>query len=208
MKCKALRIRSAATKLRGVGIPEIGTLEALEGARWSKIYRNLYRDGVDSGMPGPPSYFTRRRDGIPVPSLSKFMAGYAKIFKLKLSSKTLENSYLVMNRQIWTNIKQFYSTAGGEEQSRPECTLCGMPETTTHFMFECEEYSEPLWTKLESIINEMLAVNALGDNLHIRLHAYNIMYNTMIVMSMCYDMSYDTVTVRQCNPKNMKIIIL
>jgi hypothetical protein len=48
-------------------------------------------------------------------------------------------------------------------------------------MFECEEYSEPLWTKLESIINEMLAVNALGDNLHIRLHAYNIMYNCDIV---------------------------
>jgi hypothetical protein len=56
-------------------------------------------------MPGPLSFFTRRRHGIPVPALDQFMTGYKNLFKMDIPSKTLQNSYLVMNRQVWTNEK-------------------------------------------------------------------------------------------------------
>jgi hypothetical protein len=51
-------------------------------------------------MPGPLSIFTRRRDGTPVPALDQFMTGYKNLFKMDIPSKTLKNSYLVMNRQV------------------------------------------------------------------------------------------------------------
>jgi len=55
--------------------PGSGTLVALDRLRWSNADRKMHRKGIDGGMPGPPFYFTRRRDGIPVPSLPKFIAG-------------------------------------------------------------------------------------------------------------------------------------
>ncbi len=73
------------------------------------LYRKLCRKSVDALIQGPPSFYTRRRDGIPVPPLDWFMTGYKNFFKMDIPSKTLENSYLVMNRQIWTNEKSFSS---------------------------------------------------------------------------------------------------
>ncbi len=58
----------------------------------------MSRDNKDATLPGPPSYFTRRRDGIPVPPLDQFMNEYRNLFKMDIPSKTLENSYLLMNR--------------------------------------------------------------------------------------------------------------
>ena len=111
-KCRVLRSRLAKMLGTDESAPTISSLEALDRLRWSNIYRKMHRNCIDQGMPGPPSYFTGRRDGIPVPPLHKFMAGYQKLFKLKIHSKTLENSYLVMNRQIWTNLKQYLSSGG------------------------------------------------------------------------------------------------
>jgi hypothetical protein len=71
-------------------------------------------------------FFTRRRDGILIPTLGLFMSGYRNLFKLDIPSKTLENSYLVMNRQIWTNQKNFLSRDGepGEAGLDGVCKLC------------------------------------------------------------------------------------
>ncbi len=38
--------------------------------------QNYEQKNIENDIPGPPTYFTRRRDGIPVPSLHRFMGGY------------------------------------------------------------------------------------------------------------------------------------
>jgi hypothetical protein len=48
--------------------------------------QNYEKKNIDNDIPGPPTYFTRRRDGIPVPSMHQFMGGYNYLFTLKLSS--------------------------------------------------------------------------------------------------------------------------
>jgi hypothetical protein len=51
-------------------------LQNIGGMRSSGLYRHMRRGAQDSSMPGPPSYFTRRRDGIPMPNLSLLLRGY------------------------------------------------------------------------------------------------------------------------------------
>jgi hypothetical protein len=75
-------------------------VQITERMKYSGLFRKLTREARDAMYPRPPSFFTRQRDGIPVPALGLFMTGYRNLFKLDISSKTLENSYLVMNRQI------------------------------------------------------------------------------------------------------------
>jgi hypothetical protein len=74
-----------------------------EGLKYLGLFRKLSWEARDPLYPGPPSYFPRRKDGIPVPALEMFMTGYRNLFKFEIPSQTLENSYLVMNRQVWTN---------------------------------------------------------------------------------------------------------
>ncbi len=131
-------------------------------------------------MPGPPSYFTRKRDGIPVPSLSLFMKGYRNLFTMDISSTKLENSFLLMNRQTRTNEECFLSRMDGmDEPSEPSCALCGERENTMHLMFEGEYYSEPLWKLLEIILNETMS--RTNDNERptnrIQIHAFLVLYS-------------------------------
>jgi hypothetical protein len=49
---------------------------------------------LEQSLPGPPPFFTRQRDGIPVPVLDVFMTGHRNLFKMDIPSKTLETSYL------------------------------------------------------------------------------------------------------------------
>ncbi len=64
----------------------------------------IIHGGVGGRGPRSPSYITRRGgDGIPVPALHKFMQGYKNLLKHNVPAKTITNSFLVMNRQIWTN---------------------------------------------------------------------------------------------------------
>jgi hypothetical protein len=131
-------------------------------------------------QPGPPSFFTRRRDGIPVPTLGVFMSGYRNLFKLDIPSKTLENSYLIMNRQIWTNQKNALSRERepGGDVTDGLCKLCRERETTMHLMFECSSYSEPLWTLVGNLVKETIRTMSNGEiEFNGRLHAYLVMYN-------------------------------
>jgi hypothetical protein len=177
IKCKNLRV-----KLRGrplsTGMVIGNFLQVTAGMKYSGLYRKMVRAELDASMPGPPAFFTRRKDGIPVPALSKFMTGYRNLFKMDMASKTLENSFLLMNRQIWTNQKRSLSTAGQEEMQDSACKLCGRQENTMHLMFECEKYSEPLWETLEMVVGETMRHRAGDNNANrIRMHAFMVLYN-------------------------------
>jgi hypothetical protein len=73
----------------------------MEKTKYFGLHSKLCRDLVEASMPGPPSLFPRKRDGIPVPALQWFMTRYTNLFKMGIASKTLENSYFVMNRQVY-----------------------------------------------------------------------------------------------------------
>ncbi len=87
---------------------------------------------------------------------------------MDIPSKTLENSYLVMNRQIWTNEKSFLSRQRGmEERVNDNCKLCEQKENTMHLLFECKKYSELLWALTESIVKEAIrAEEGVGGTNH------------------------------------------
>jgi hypothetical protein len=98
-KCRLLRSRLNAQGKRIQDMPGGSFGQITKNAKLSQLYRHMHRAQVDSMMPGPPAYFTRRRDGIPVPPLMDFMKGYSNLFKLNIPSKTLEASFLLLNRQ-------------------------------------------------------------------------------------------------------------
>jgi hypothetical protein len=188
-KCRVLRMRLCALGKRIRGAPEGTFGQAIQGVKLSQLYRKMYRKHVDELLPGPPSYFTRRKDGIPVPPLADFMRGYDNLFKLNIPSKTLESSFLLLNRQIWTNAKEALidrdnegegegqGEGGGERAMREgRCALCQGTENTMHLMFECPAYSVPTWEALECAINIMLR-NENPDAVGISLHAYQVLYN-------------------------------
>ena len=68
------------------------------------------------------------------------MKGYKRLFKLDLSSKTIENSYKVLNRQIWTNQKEFWKTSAKVRKAvisalcvgglKIPCTFCSNVQNT------------------------------------------------------------------------------
>jgi hypothetical protein len=145
MKCK--NFRSLLHGRRVTGGTALGSfIHITEGIKYSGLYRKLSRGARDASLPGLPSYFTRGKDGITVPALHLFMTGYKNLFKMDISSKTLENSYLVMDRQVWTNKNNFFSRNGGQggEHLDDSCKLCENKESTMHLMFEGGNYSESL----------------------------------------------------------------
>jgi hypothetical protein len=111
IKCKNLRRTIQGRRATGDNV-QGNFWQITEGVKYSGLFRKLTRETRDAMHPGPPSFFTKRRDGIPVPTLGLFMSGYRNLFKLDIPSKTLENSYLIMNRQIWTNQKNLLSREG------------------------------------------------------------------------------------------------
>ena len=136
----------------------------------SKLYRSLKLQQEDRLLPGPPSFFTRRKDGYSLPPLHVYMAGYKTCMSLDMPSKTKEVTFNTLNRQIWTNQKgHFMAVNRGEEQSS-KCVLCDKTENTMHLLFECEKYSELVWYHMTRLIQQ------LYSNPNIVIHAYNVMY--------------------------------
>jgi hypothetical protein len=81
---------------------------------------------------------------------------YKNLLKLNIPSKTISKSFLVMNRQIWTNQKRHRSTANADEQASALCALCGKVENTMHLLFECARCSEPLWELVREVITALI----------------------------------------------------
>jgi hypothetical protein len=111
------------------------------------------------------------------------MKGYDNLFKLNIPSKTLEASFLLLNRQIWTNAKERHIDRGGVGEEAEDgggrgdrCSLCQGTENTMHLMFECPAYSEPLWETLSEIINDMIGMENPNAT-RFSLHAFQVLYN-------------------------------
>jgi len=111
-----------------------------------------------------------------VPTVAEYMAGYRVLFKLGIPSRTLENSFNVINRQIWTNKKQKARIGNLAEEATDECGLCGTAESTQHMLVECSEYSEKVWQELESLLNQA----HIMEEGRIRLHIHNMLYNKQV----------------------------
>lgn len=176
LKCNSLRGALAGAGLPVGPAPQGPFLKTCLSGKFSSLYRKLFREEQECGVPGPPSYFTRRGDGIPVPALHKFMQGYKNLFKLNIPSKTLTNSFLVMNRQIWTNQKMHLSTTNAEEQASALCGLCGEVENTMHLLFECARCSEPIWETVGEVITALIRRTTPTAQAY-RIHAHSAIYN-------------------------------
>ena len=50
-------------------------LQVVGSMKLSGLFRRMQRASKDKEIQGPPAFFTRRRDGIPVPALAEFMKG-------------------------------------------------------------------------------------------------------------------------------------
>jgi hypothetical protein len=62
--------------------------------KFSGLYR---RRALDASMPGLSSYFSRRRDGILIPTLNLSMRGDKNLFLINILSKMLKYIYLLRN---------------------------------------------------------------------------------------------------------------
>jgi len=169
-KCKRLRGKIGRAGGRQKR-PQSSFSLALQQVKGSRLYRKMARDEIDGKLPGPPSYFTRRKDGYSVPVLHKYMQGYVNLIKGQLATKTLEVNFNIMNRVAWTNQKQYKSGVYGGGTGN--CSLCGAAESTQHLIFDCEEYAEIFWDMLSKAITKV-------EGKRVSVHMYNVMYNTHI----------------------------
>jgi len=170
-KCKRLRERLG----RGGGRqkkPQASFSMALQQVKGSRLYRRLAREAIDGKLPGPPSYFTQRKDGYSLPALNKYIHRYVNLIKGNLSSKTLEINFNIMNRVAWTNEKQYKSRAYGGGTGN--CSLCGSVESTQHLIFDCEEYAEIFWDVLIKAITKGRGQESQESTC---VYMYNVMYN-------------------------------
>ncbi len=125
IKCKNFRRMLQGCRVNGNSI--LGNFgQITESMKYSGLFRKLAREARDAMYPALPSFFTRRKDVIPVLALEMFMTGNRNLFKLDIPSKTLEISYLVMNRQVWTNEKNYLSRDGepGGGRDQTDYTNC------------------------------------------------------------------------------------
>jgi DNA-binding SARP family transcriptional activator len=124
--------------------------------KFSTLHRKLFREEQEDGTLGPSSYFTRRWDAKPVLAQLRFMQRYKNLLKFNIPSKTIRNSFLVMNRQIWTNQKRHLSMTNAEGQASTLCALCSEVEITMQLLFECAQCSEPLWELVGEAITALI----------------------------------------------------
>ena len=111
-----------------------------------------------------------------IPPLITFMQASAQLFRRNLPAKTLEHSYLILLRQIWTNQKQniVESYRGNDDPTSPNCDLCNQVETTEHLLFNCPRYASILWEHIDNIQRQIILRMGLTSG---HIHMFNIMYS-------------------------------
>ena len=177
-KCKYLRQKLCNLRYRNAHSSTVSILQALEGKKLSSFYRKLKMNEINSNIPGPPSYYTRQRDGIIVPDLQTYMQGYRNIKNTCISSKTMETAFLIMNKQIWANNEQEKTNVNrGEMEAEIKCGLCDGTENTQHILFSCSRYSVEYWEIFSDIVSKWIRKEKT-DHPTFYIHLYNIMYNT------------------------------
>jgi len=168
-RCKNLRSK-LAHRTGHIQNTQMTFFEIVKDLKLSKLYRSLKLQQEDSLWPGPPSFFTRRKDGYSLPPLHVYMAGYKTCMSLDMPSKTKEVTFNTLNRQIWTNQKGHLMANNRGEEFSSKCALCDKTENTMHLLFECEKYSELLWFHMSLLLQQQFNKN------NIVIHAYNVMY--------------------------------
>lgn len=179
-KCK--RIRKEYASQGGEFYPKVGPLSAVfKDIKLSKLFRDLMRAQVDNEFEAPPSFLTRRKEGYALPNLSDYMEGFNNILYADAPSTCKELGFLIMNRQVWTSVKQSATETFRGTEGNSSCLLCTENENTFHLLLECEAYAFKIWAFFEQAVNTALARDNDISPKRIRLGAFQILYGQKIV---------------------------
>lgn len=152
-----------------------------QGQKFSKVFRNMFRAQTDKSFEAPPAYLSRQREGYALPRVAKFMQGYTRVLTADVPSKYKELGFLIMNRQVWTSVKQSATDRHRGENSVDTCMLCGEKETTFHMLLECEKYALRIWQLFEEVVNRAFREGSHFNGLRMRIGAFQILYGQSIV---------------------------
>jgi hypothetical protein len=148
---------------------------------YSHVNRMIYKEALATEIKAPPSYFTRRQDRMPLPSVDEYCKAYDRLMTCTFTSTIATAfNFAALNRTVWTAQKQSLSgNAGGGRQAEPidmgECDLCGAPENTAHILADCNGYSYRLWERFNIHLTAACRMNN-PDNPQILVTFHNIMY--------------------------------
>ena len=154
---------------------------------YSHVNRKLYKEEMFLRMTAPPSYFTRIRDRLPLPSKDDYCKAYSIIMRaVRASTIAISFSFSILNRTVWTAQKQYLSgNAGGrqegveQQQDSGLCLLCNVREDTAHIIVNCDAYSYRLWELLNQALTTTMRIDD-PTRRRIELNFCNIMYHTRI----------------------------
>jgi hypothetical protein len=148
---------------------------------YSHINRILHKKALVAEIKAPPSFYTRRKDRMPLPSVDEYCKAYDRLMTCTFTSTTATAfNFAALNRTVWTAQKQSLSgNAGGGRQAEPidtgECDLCGAPENTAHILADCNGYSYRLWERFNIHLTAACRMHN-PDNPQILVTFHNIMY--------------------------------
>jgi hypothetical protein len=152
---------------------------------FSHLNRQLYKESLTVQIKAPPSFHTRQRDGLPLPSLDVYCKAYDTLMtRTFISTAATAFNIASLNRTIWTAKKQaLLGNAGGGRQNEPldsgRCKLCDSIEDTAHILTDCNGYSYTLWERFYAhVTTACRRINQ--ENVRIFVTFNNIMYLTHI----------------------------
>jgi hypothetical protein len=186
---KVAQIRRAMLRRQilreGIGISDTTRNIIRRTGTYSHLNRVLYKEQQAREIKAPPSYFTRRKDQMPLPPVDAYCKAYEKLMACTYTSTAATAfNFAALNRTVWTEKKQSLSgNAGGGRQNEPivngTCDLCGNIEDTAHILADCNSYSYRLWERFNTHLTTACRMHK-PDNPPIRISFHNIMYFTPI----------------------------
>jgi hypothetical protein len=149
---------------------------------YSHINRILHKEALAAEIKAPTSYFTRRQDCMPLPSVDEYCKAYDRLMTCTYTSTTATTfNFAALIRTISKAQKQALSGnagGGGGRQAEPidmgECDLCGALETTAHILADCNGYSYRLWERFNTNLTAACRAH-MPDNPPILTTFHNIM---------------------------------
>jgi len=153
---------------------------------FSYLNRKLHKEALAREIKAPPSYHTRRQDGLPLPAVDQYCKAYDKLMTCpNTTSVATAFNFAALNRTVWTARKQSLSgNAGGGRQQEPvdmgDCDLCGAPESTAHILTDCNNYSYRLWERFGKHLTAACRIQNPECGMIIVTFS-NIMYFTQVI---------------------------
>ena len=187
-KVIALHVKIGREDIRRGGsvIGEYNIITIRRKARYSQFNRKLYTEELEKEIVAPPSFYTRRADRMPLPTLTEYCRSYTKIMTNSYASTAaIAFCFAVLNRTVWTAKKQALSgnAGGGQQEEIPDtgnCTICGRVEDTAHILVDCDQYSYKMWERMNMHLTPALRTLDPEQN-RVDLTFSNIMYHTDIM---------------------------